>query len=40
MIWLFLRGGYKALFLPNSEQGLTLGVGIKYELDFRFEIYI
>ncbi len=35
---IFLRGGYKALFLPNSEQGLTLGVGIKYELtsDLKF----
>lgn len=29
---IFLRGGYKALFLPNSEQGLTLGVGINYDL--------
>jgi len=37
---IFLRGGYKALFLPNSEQGLTLGVGINYsistELGFTF----
>ncbi|MCB0730952.1 MAG: PorV/PorQ family protein [Ignavibacteriae bacterium] len=29
---IFLRGGYKALFLPNSEQGLTLGVGINYDI--------
>lgn len=29
---IFLRGGYKALFLPNSEQGLTLGVGLNYDL--------
>lgn len=29
---IFLRGGYKAIFLPNSEQGLTLGVGINYDL--------
>jgi opacity protein-like surface antigen len=29
---IFLRGGYKALFLPNSEQGLTLGFGINYDL--------
>lgn len=29
---IFLRGGYKALFMPNSEQGLTLGVGINYDL--------
>lgn len=37
---IFLRGGYKALFLPNSEQGLTLGFGINYalttELEFTF----
>ncbi len=25
-----LRGGYKSLFLDNAEEGLTLGVGIKY----------
>ncbi|MEE9432418.1 MAG: PorV/PorQ family protein [Melioribacteraceae bacterium] len=29
---IFLRGGYKALFLPNSVQGLTLGAGINYDL--------
>jgi opacity protein-like surface antigen len=29
---IFLRGGYKALFLPDSEQGLTLGMGINYNL--------
>lgn len=29
---IFLRGGYKALFLPNSEQGFTIGVGINYDL--------
>lgn len=28
---LFLRGGYKALFLENSEQGATFGVGLKYD---------
>ncbi len=27
----FLRGGYKSLFLKNSQEGLTLGVGIKYQ---------
>ncbi|MBK8947121.1 MAG: PorV/PorQ family protein [Ignavibacteriae bacterium] len=36
----FLRGGYKSIFLPNSEQGLTLGFGINYnitpELEFTF----
>lgn len=25
-----LRGGYKALFLPDTQEGLTLGVGINY----------
>ncbi len=29
---LFFRGGYKALFLDKSEYGLTLGVGLKYNL--------
>lgn len=28
---LFLRGGYKALFLENSEQGATFGVGLRYD---------
>jgi hypothetical protein len=28
---LFLRGGYKALFMDNSEQGLTLGAGLRYD---------
>jgi hypothetical protein len=31
----FLRGGYKTLFLKDSEEGLTLGVGVNYTgLDF------
>lgn len=30
---LFLRAGYKSLFLPNSEEGLTLGVGLRYQID-------
>jgi long-subunit fatty acid transport protein len=25
-----LRGGYKSLFLDNAEEGLTLGVGLRY----------
>lgn len=29
---LYLRAGYKSLFLANSEQGLTLGFGLNYEL--------
>jgi hypothetical protein len=28
----FLRGGYKALFLKDSQEGLTLGVGLNYGL--------
>jgi hypothetical protein len=30
---LYLRGGYKALFLEDSQEGLTLGVGINYGLE-------
>jgi len=26
-----IRGGYKSLFLTNTEEGLTLGVGLMYE---------
>jgi hypothetical protein len=26
-----IRGGYKSLFLADSQEGLTLGVGIKYK---------
>ncbi|MFQ5605393.1 MAG: PorV/PorQ family protein [bacterium] len=29
---LFLRGGYKSLFLADSEQGATFGVGLKYDV--------
>jgi len=29
---LFLRAGYKSLFLENSEQGLTFGAGLKYNV--------
>lgn len=29
---LFLRGGYKSLFRDDSEEGLTLGAGLKYNL--------
>lgn len=30
---IFLRAGYKSLFLRDSEQGLTLGAGVKYDFD-------
>jgi hypothetical protein len=29
---IFLRAGYKSLFLENSEQGLTFGAGIQYDV--------
>lgn len=29
---LFFRGGYKSLFLPNSEQTFTLGAGLNYAI--------
>jgi opacity protein-like surface antigen len=29
---IFLRGGYKSLFLANSEESFTLGAGLNYEL--------
>ncbi|HUI29145.1 MAG TPA: PorV/PorQ family protein [Candidatus Acidoferrales bacterium] len=29
---LFARAGYKSLFLPNTQEGLTLGVGLRYEI--------
>jgi len=42
----FLRGGYKALFLKDSQEGLTLGVGLNYALgvfsigfDYAFQEY-
>ncbi len=28
---LFLRGGYKSLFLENNEQGATFGLGLQYD---------
>ncbi|PKL82262.1 MAG: hypothetical protein CVV24_11020 [Ignavibacteriae bacterium HGW-Ignavibacteriae-3] len=28
----FIRGGYKSLFLADSEQSFTLGVGLNYEM--------
>ena len=30
---IFLRAGYKSLFQPNSQEGLTLGVGFRYQID-------
>nr|NIV14781.1 hypothetical protein [Fodinibius sp.] len=41
----FLRGGYKSLFLPDSEEGFTVGGGLNYDfsenvgftLDYAYE---
>ncbi len=30
--WFYLRGGWKTLFLDDTEQGLTAGVGVRYGL--------
>ena len=43
--FLFLRGGYKSMFLSESEEGFTLGVGIKqaivgnlrYSVDYAYQ---
>jgi hypothetical protein len=43
----FIRGGYKSLFLKNTQEGLTLGLGIKYqragyidvEIDYSYQQY-
>jgi hypothetical protein len=44
--FIFLRGGYKTLFLRDSQEGLTLGVGLHYTLgvfsvgvDYAFQQY-
>lgn len=29
----FIRGGYKSLFLEDSQEGLTLGVGLNYDVE-------
>jgi len=34
----FLRAGYKSLFLRDSEQGLTLGAGVHYDFDGGFGV--
>lgn len=31
--WVYLRAGWKTLFLKDSEQGLTAGCGVKYRLN-------
>ncbi len=36
----FVRGGYRSLFKENSEEGLTLGGGIKYKLTGTLKIFV
>jgi opacity protein-like surface antigen len=36
---LFFRAGYKSLFKDNSEEGLTLGGGIKYSIGSNMRVY-
>ncbi|MEE9167270.1 MAG: PorV/PorQ family protein [Candidatus Neomarinimicrobiota bacterium] len=31
--WLFLRAGYKNLFMLDNEEGLALGAGLKYKIN-------
>ena len=34
-----LRGGYRSLFLPDSEEGFTAGIGLRYKLSsFGFKL--
>ncbi len=33
-----LRFGYKSLFVPGSEEGLTLGIGLNYDITSQFNI--
>ncbi len=35
-----LRGGYKSLFLENTEEGLTLGFGLKYDFSPSLALFI
>jgi hypothetical protein len=32
----FLRAGYQSLFLPNSQEGLSIGIGFRYEIAAHF----
>jgi opacity protein-like surface antigen len=33
-----IRGGYKSLFIPDSQEGLTLGIGLSYDITNRFNV--
>jgi len=36
--FVFLRGGYKAMFIEDSETGLTLGTGLRYAINKNVKI--
>lgn len=36
---LFVRAGYKSLWKENSEEGLTLGAGVKYPIGNNLSVY-
>lgn len=36
----FFRGGMKSMFMSNSEEGLTLGMGLRHEFSTRFIVTI
>ncbi len=40
LILIALRGGYKSLFLENTEEGLTLGFGLKYDFSPSLALFI
>lgn len=40
MNMLSLRGGYKSLFLDNTEEGLTLGFGLNYNFNQALGIFV
>ena len=35
-----LRGGYKSLFLDNTQEGLTLGFGLNYNITDSFGLAV
>ena len=37
---IFLRAGYKSLFLDNAEEGLTLGFGLSYDIAPGFGLFL
>ena len=38
--FVFIRGGYKSLFLDNTEEGLTLGFGLMYDFTPTFGVTV